>query len=273
MIIKYDNQYDEQISELVKNYPMEWGESIPTVLALEQEAVIAVGSLTRNDFHPYREYLKVFVHPESREKGIGQSIFNAILSQSKQKKFQAAISSKDAVAVSFLEHCGFHLARKCYTPVLRNANPLVSVRYPTIQEQPAAIQDEVFSLQLANYSEFHHAINPLDERVSFHQWKEIVCDDLALNRSYILLKDSQVAAYVLCCEGDAPGQIEIGYVGGRDIAALEEYAVFYKQVADLLNQDFAVVEIEADDVDPYASALLNQYAYDQSDSFDTYQFG
>ena len=29
----------------------------------------------------------------------------------------------------------------------------------------------------------------------------------------------------------------------------------------------------ADDVDPYASALLNQFAYDQSDSFDAYLFG
>ena len=273
MIIKYDNQYDEQISELIKNYPIQWGESMPPVLALEHEMVIAVGSLSRNDFHTNREFLKAFVQPESREKGIGQSIFNALLSQSKQKKFQAAISSKNPVAVSFLEHCGFHLARKCYTPVLRNANPLVSVRYPSMQEQPNAIQNEVFSLQLANYRKFHQAINPLDERVSFHQWKEIVSDGLALNRSYILLKDSQVAAYVLCYEGVAPGQIEIGYVGGRDIAALEEYAVFYKQVADLLIQDFAVVEIEADDVDPYASALLHQYAYDQIDSFDTYLFG
>ena len=44
-------------------------------------------------------------------------------------------------------------------------------------------------------------------------------------------------------------------------------------MADLLIQEFDIVEIEADDVDPYASALLNQFAYDQSDSFDAYLFG
>lgn len=145
--------------------------------------------------------------------------------------------------------------------------------FDTIKELSPAIQNEEFALQLDNYREFHQAINPLNERISFHQWKEMLCENLDLNRSYILLKDEEVVAYVLCYEGDAPGKIEIGYVGGRNISSLEEYAIFYKQVADLLIQEFDIVEIEADDVDPYASALLNQFTYDQSDSFDAYLFG
>ena len=100
-----------------------------------------------------------------------------------------------------------------------------------------------------------------------------MCENLDLNRSYVLLKDEEVAAYVFCYEGDAPGKIEIGYVGGRNISSLEEYEIFYKQVADLLIQEFDVVEIEADDVDPYASALLNQFAFDQSDSLNAYLLG
>ena len=273
MIINYTDQYDEAILTLIENYPMEWGYSVPTILALEKDEVVGIGSLSRNDFHPYREYIKIFVQPENRKMGIGRELFDALLYQSKQKKFQTSISSKDEVAISFLGHCGFGLARKCYTPILRNDAPIISIYFPTMQEQPDAIQNEVFRLQLDNYREFHQAINPLNERISFHQWKEMLCENLDLNRSYILLKDEEVVAYVLCYEGDAPGKIEIGYVGGRNISSLEEYEIFYKQVADQLIQDFGVVEIEADDVDPYASALLNQFAYDQSDSFDAYLFG
>lgn len=273
MIINYTDQYDEAILTLIENYPMEWGYSVPTVLALEKDEVVGIGSLSRNDFHPYREYIKIFVQPENRKMGIGRELFDALLYQSKQKKFQTSISSKDEVAISFLEHCGFNLARKCYTPILKNDEPIIINSYPTIKELSPAIQNEVFALQLDNYREFHQAINPLNERISFYQWKEMLCENLDLNRSYILLKDEEVVAYVLCYEGDAPGKIEIGYVGGRNISSLEEYVIFYKQVADLLIQEFDIVEIEADDVDLYASALLNQFTYDQSDSFDAYLFG
>ena len=273
MIINYTDQYDEAILTLIENYPMEWGYSVPTILALEKDEVVGIGSLSRNDFHPYREYIKIFVQPENRKMGIGRELFDALLSQSKQKKFQTSISSKDEVAISFLEHCGFNLARKCYTPILKNDEPIIINSYPTIKELSPAIQNEVFALQLDNYREFHQAINPLNERISFYQWKEMLCENLVLNRSYVLLKDEEVSAYVLCYEGDVPEKIEIGYVGGRNISSLEEYVIFYKQLADRLIQDFDVVEIEADDVDPYASALLNQFAYDRSDSFDAYLFG
>ena len=273
MLIKYNAQYDGEISELVKSYPMEWGESMWTVLALEQGVVVGIGSLSTNDFHLNREYLKVFVHPVKREIGIGREIFEALYAQSTHKKFQAAISSKDVKAISFVKCCGFKLARKCHTPQLKNDNPMIDTQYPTIQELSIARQNEVFALQFDNYCEFHHAINPLNEQISFHEWKEVVLDDLDLNQSYALLRDGEVEAYVLCYEGEEPGQIEIGYVGGREMASVSEYTIFYKQVADQLIKDFVVVEIEADDVDPYASALLNQYAYDRSDSFDTYIFG
>lgn len=44
-------------------------------------------------------------------------------------------------------------------------------------------------------------------------------------------------------------------------------------MANQLIEAFDVVEIEADDVAPYASALLNQYVYDWKDSWDAYILG
>lgn len=273
MIIDYSVEYAEEILQLIENYPMEWGESGPTVLALTQGKVVGVGSLSTNDLHTYREYVNIFVHPQKREMGTGRALFNRLLSKSKPKKFQVAISSKNKVAVSFLNQCGFKLVRKCYTPILENNHPVVCEHYPTMQEQDVAVQNEVFALQWDNYRTFHKVINPLSERVSFHKWKELIFEDLSWEHSYVLRREGKVAAYVLCYVGETAGQIEIGYVGGRDVGALEDYRWFYKQVTNQLIQDFGMVEIEADDVDPYASALLNQYAYDQSDSWDTYILG
>ena len=104
MIINYTDQYDEAILTLIENYPMEWGYSVPTILALEKDEVVGIGSLSMNDFHPHREYIKIFVRPKNRKIGIGHELFDALLSQSDKQKFQVSISSKDEVAISFLEH-------------------------------------------------------------------------------------------------------------------------------------------------------------------------
>lgn len=99
MIVNYTDQYDEAILTLIDNYPMEWGYSVPTILVLEKDEVVGIGSLSMNDFHPHREHIKIFMQPKNRKMGIGRELFDALLSQSKQKKFQTSISPKDEVAI------------------------------------------------------------------------------------------------------------------------------------------------------------------------------
>lgn len=257
---------------------MSWGENaVVTMVSLDEGIVTGIGSLSKNVMHPYREYLNICVDSDMREKGIGKSIFYELLSYSDSKKIQTAISSDNKAAISFLESCGFKRVRKSYTSVLKKNTDLSAsdkkIDYVPFNHLIIEQKDEVIKLQLANYKKFHEPINPLGSTISFEEWKEIFLEDLNQEHSYVLIKESSIEAYIFCYEGDEVESIDIGYVGGKDTGKIEEYLVFYKQALDQLFTKFKNIEIEADDVDPIAYALLNEFEYETSESWDTYIYG
>src|SRR5690625_1971896 len=130
MIKSYEEKYNKQVYNFLNGYQMNWaGQALETVLAVDGEEVIGIWSISKSELHPYREYINVYVQPEKRRNGTGTSIFRELFSLSQTKRFQAATSSKNTVAVSSLEECGFHLARKSYTPQLKkNASLLLTDR-------------------------------------------------------------------------------------------------------------------------------------------------
>lgn len=244
------------------------------VLAFHSEEVIGIGSISINELHPYREYINVFVHLDKRRTEIGKTIFKELLSLSKSKKFQGATSSKNIATVAFLEKCGFHPARKSYTPQLKkNASLLLSdrkINTKSFDELSSHQSDELLKLQLENYREFHQEINPLSDKISFNRWKEMISIDLDREHSQVFVKEGTIEAYILCYESEDINSIEIGYIGGKDANKLEEYLTFYKQAISHLFTKFKIIEIEADDVDSFAYALLNEFEYERSESWDTY---
>ena len=130
MIKNYEEKYEKQVYSLLNGYQMNWaGQALETVLAVDGEEVIGIGRISISELHPYREYINVYVQPEKRRNSTGTSIFRDLFSLSQTKRFQVATSSKNTSAVSFLEVCGFYLARKSYTPHLKkNASLLLSDR-------------------------------------------------------------------------------------------------------------------------------------------------
>ena len=275
MIKSYEEKYNKQVYNFLNGYQMNWaGHALETVLAVDGEEVIGIGSISKSELHPYREYINVYVQPEKRRNGTGTSIFRELFSLSQTKRFQAATSSKNTVAVSFLEECGFHLARKSYTPQLKkNASLLLTdrkINNKSFDELSFHQSDELLKLQLENYREFHQEINPLSDKISFNRWKEMISIDLDREHSKVLVKEGTIEAYVLCYESEDKSSIEIGYIGGKDTSKLEEYLAFYRQTLNQLFTEFRHVEIEADNVDPFAYALLNEFEYDKSESWDTY---
>ena len=121
MIQHYKKNHKKALISLLNGYPMNWGDhALVTLVSLEGDKITGVGSLSKNQLHPNREYINIYIHPKERQQDIGELIFKDLLSLSKTKKFQVAISSKNTAAVSFLEKGGFLLARKCYTPQLIN---------------------------------------------------------------------------------------------------------------------------------------------------------
>lgn len=278
MIKSYEEKYNKQVYNFLNGYQMNWaGQALETVLAVDGEEVIGIGSISKSELHPYREYINVYVQPEKRRNGTGTSIFRELFSLSQTKRFQAATSSKNTVAVSFLEECGFHLARKSYTPQLKkNASLLLSdrkINTKSFDELSSHQSDELLKLQLENYREFHQEINPLSDKISFNRWKEIISIDLDREHSKVFVKEGTVEAYILCYESEDINSIEIGYIGGKDTSKLKEYLSFYRQALNQLFIEFRQVEIEVDDVDPFAFALLNEFEYDKSESWDTYIYG
>lgn len=278
MFIEYDKRDAEKVRELLKDnpYQLSWGEkSDVTILVVDGKNLIGVGSLWKNDVHPYRDYIGVYVHPNHRQRGIGKKLFNCLLSRSQTKQLQTAVSSKDKIATSFLQACGFVCARKCYTPVLRKENISVQIDSEyltclTFGEATREQKEEVLNLQLENYKEFHQAINPLNEKIPFDDWKKIILDGLNQQYSFVLVEEGEIEATVLCYEDD--GEIEIGYVCGKDSENPNHYRSFYQEVIEKLFMNFETVSIEADDVDPFAFTVLNYFSYDPDDSWDTYIF-
>jgi len=278
MIGYYKEKYNSQISNLLNSYPINWGQNaVVTLVSLDEGIVTGIGSLSKNIMHPYREYINIFVESDMRKKGIGKSIFNELLSFSDSNKLQTAISSNNRAAISFLEDCGFNRVRKSYTSVLKESITLNAsdkkVDYVSFNNLTFEQKDEVIKLQLANYKKFHEPINPLSNTISFEEWKEIILEDLNQEHSYVLIKNSSIKAYIFCYEGDGVESIDIGYVGGKDTNKVKEYLVFYKQTLNHLFTKFKIIEIEADDVDSFAYALLNEFEYDLSESWDTYIYG
>jgi len=123
---------------------------------------------------------------------------------------------------------------------------------------------------MKNYKECHQKINPLNDNISFDEWKKIISRDLDEKHSFVFLKEDVVEAYVLCYKENDRTKIEIGYVGGKEVCQMETYLTFYETCLNELFNDFDQVFIEADDVVPYAFAVLNQFEYDDKKSFDTY---
>ena len=274
MLKNYDEKYERQIFNLLNEYPMNWGDhATETVISLDDEKVTGVGSLSKSELHPYREYINICVRLDKRRTGIGKLIFQELFSLSKSKKFQIATSSKNTATVSFLEKCGFDIARKCYTPQLKLTSSEPSDRqidFRSLDELSFSQKEEVLKLQLENYRKFHQDINPLSATISFRRWKEIILEELDQQHSYVLVKEGTMEAYILCYESEDKDSIDIGYVGGKDSRKIEEYLTFYKQALNQLFIEFSTVEIEADNVDPFAYALLNEFEYDNSESWDSY---
>lgn len=273
MIKKYAEQYQPQVERLIKDYPMNWGESgNQTVIALKNEIVVGIGNTYSNNVHPYREYVDLYVDAVERRKGIGQSLLNELVSLSSSKKFQVMLSSKNKAGASFIKANGFQIARKSFTPILPRSKYTLNIdgNISTFNDLTSEKQKEVVKLQMENYRTFHKKINPLNDEITMEQWEEVVFDDIDSEHSCVWLVENKIEAYIICYEGENPETIEIAYVGGRNILQVENYLPFYLSVIKKLETDFRAIEIEADDVDIFAYTLLNQFEYDDSDSWDTY---
>lgn len=274
MIVEYKETYLEAAKELLESssYYLPVGEKAQvTLLVIENEEVIGVGSLWENSVHPHREYIGLSIQESKRRKGIGQELYCQLIARSKKQQFQTSVFSKDESAVSFLRKNGFQCARKCYEPTLKDKAKDEAIQLPVISYSQATEEQkqELLNLQRKNYEHSHASVNPLNPALSSKSWKQIVLEDLDERHSFLLVENEKIVAYILNYAG-AEGEIEIGFIGGRDAKMIAEYLPFYKKSINQLIETFPIVSMEADDIDPFAFAALNCFDYDKTDSWDAY---
>lgn len=277
MIIEYDRYYEKEIEKLLKKNPyyIRWDDTASRrLVAIKRNKVVGIGSLWRNTIHPHREYLEIYVTPDFRRRGIATELYKQLVSVSPTKNFQGTVQSQDAPAVSFLEKCDFYLARKSFTPKLMEKKYRVqserNTNYYSYNELSKNQSFELIKIQMKNYKDFHYSINPLNEDLSIEKWRGLVLEDLDQQFSYAYVIEGKVTAYILCYKTDNKDEIEIGYIGGREVDHLEYYLPFYESCLNRIFHQFEKVYIEADDVDPFAFTVLNLFEYDKNKSFDTY---
>lgn len=235
MFILYETKFDKEIDNLLKQtaYSLIWGEAASfTLLAVEEDRIVGIGSLWNNSIYPYRDYIGLYIHPDYRKKGIGKELFDQLFFASNTKKLQIAIQSTDQQAVTFLSKCGFKLARKCYTPVLKEAKPIHSENR-LIHGESASFgmaseeyQKDTLEMQLKNYIDFHQMINPLSEKMTMDRWKEMILEDLNLTHSKVLIVDEKVVAYTIFYNTKNSNEIEVGYIGGKIFSRLKTTCLF-----------------------------------------------
>lgn len=277
MIIEYQPNLAEKIKTLLKDisYYMMWGEETKaTFTAIVEGEIVAVGSLWKNDVHPHRNYLGIYVKPSYRRKGIATKFLKQLYDVASTPKFQVALQSDALPGIQLLEKNGFLLVRKSFTPELiecrEKFNYSENINVKSYDKLSETQETALFDLQLKNYKEFHQAINPLKKNMSLGVWKRLIMSNLDEKSSFVLLKGNQIEAYLLCYKTDIPNEIEIVYVGGREVNQLSNYLSFYQSILVTLKDSYDKIFIEADDVDPFAFAVLNQFKYDEDISFDTY---
>jgi Acetyltransferases len=277
MITEYKKHFEKEVEKLLKKYPyyIQWDDTAcRRLVAIKGNKVVGIGSLWSNTIHPHREYLGIYVTPDFRRRGIATELYKQLACVSPTKNFQGTVQSQDTSAVSFLEKYGFYLVRKSFTPQLMERKYRVqserNTNYYSYNELSKNQSFELIKIQMKNYKDFHYSINPLNEDLSIEKWRGLILEDLDQQFSYAYVIEGKVTAYILCYKTDNKDQIEIGYIGGREVDRLENYLSFYESCLNKIFHQFEKVYIEADDVDPFAFTVLNLFEYDKNKSFDTY---
>ena len=123
-------------------------------------------------------------------------------------------------------------------------------------------------MQYEDYKLNHQDINPLSEDIALEEWKKYISDSLAKEHSYLLIKNNNISAYLLCYEIDGKS-IEVGYTGSR-CSNIKDYKAFLYQAMMQLFNSYSQIELEIDDCDKSANILGQLFSYKPNVSWDTY---
>ncbi|HFH9840263.1 TPA: GNAT family acetyltransferase [Streptococcus suis] len=210
-----------------------------------------VGSIQTysNPYHQTNAYLRLDL--VDFDCTIAEQLFQSLQTSLGGKPLQVMLSSAEQERIHFLTAAGFVCKRKCYEFQvtkqdylgLAGTTNLITARKGTAPYQIACQQ--IFD----HYQTVHQDINP---------WTASQ-EDFEKDLPDLVYTDSKNCAFI---DTD-----EIAYVCGKDCGSFDN---FIQQVIDSLFEQYEQIRFEADDCDPVAIRLADQFRQPNKPSWNTY---
>ena len=275
--------FDEPIYQLLGQYLIQ--HHFPTIgfyhiIAIHNHMIIALGMLYQKKRPPHRDYVLLHDVQNNLEPALFSRFISHLENNSKQRKLQYLLDSKDTHLSQLLELHHFKIARQTFfielnrlQLVASNAKP---VRTKNLNQLSIPEWHELKGLFHSNYNQYHTSVNGLAKDVcSEHLFNHL--ENINQEHSKILLNHHQpnhygsmpcIMAYMLIGNSDKDS-IEVAYIGGREESHLNDYLVFFQHAFKALHQRYKTIYFEADDTDYYAFSLVKELNYDLSHPFYT----
>lgn len=193
-------------------WPAGQGSLRRTLIAAGDGAVVGVGTLFENTFHPRRLMVVVNVAGGWRRRGIGSALFDALAQLGDGRPWLAKITRRDRAGMAFLAGRGFRPAINTLTGVLDPRREPVRVWLATL---PAVVpgyrvipfDDPACPASLAEVALVHAAVYR-----QFHQWNPPVEEDAAMALAHHCGPDVVAGSHLCAYAGD-------GLVGAANLIA------------------------------------------------------
>ncbi|MBJ8441689.1 hypothetical protein [Acinetobacter junii] len=275
------HHFNPQIYDQLQKYLVKHG--LPKigfyhVVAIREQSVIAVGILYQNRKHPYRDYLLVYDSEGSLESSLLTEFICRLEENSKRKRLQLLLNSKNTYLYQLLELNGFYVVRTTYLIELNKLNCIDITKRKTKKLNQMFLNEWIEFKRLfhSNYSQYHEDVNPLAKDISPNQLFETL-ENINLEKSKILFSEdndrtsveSSIIAYILIGDYD-DNSIEIAYLGGLYEESINVYLDFFQNEFHLLLMKYKTIYFEADDSDYYAFTLIKKLNCDLSNSLKTF---
>lgn len=267
------HHFNSQTNEILQQYLIK--HHLPKigfyhVVAIKDHAILALGMLYSSKIHPHRDYILFHDLQNYLEPSLFSNLINFLEKNSKTKKLQMLLNSRDTHLYELFESHGFHIARTSYFIELNEIDEIVTdtIKTKSLNEISVDQYIEFKKLFHFNYRRYHESVNRLAQEISPDQLFAHL-ENINLVQSRILLNSHYApCAYIIIGNSD-DHLVEIAYMGGLFEDQISHYLTFFQHELKILLKKHKTIYFEADDTDYYISALIQKFNYDLSHSFYT----
>jgi len=256
-----------------------------TLVAEQDGCCIGFASVFQNEFHyhPLDFRFCVVVHPMYRRRGVGVTLYHALLTSTlpgKPKRLRCLTCENDDVAEQFLKGLGYRVLLTCYTPVLKVAAVNLAkltgylcklehagYRIVTLAELVSDDKrdERITALCLEAYADTH-TFSPPTAPVAVWQ-EEFLGEDCLEEAFFVAVQDGRYTAFSSLRPSTTNSVMEAMWDGvSRAERALEfplRLALKAREVAYARNQGVQELHWEVDSTDLTGMHLLNVLPFER----------